>query len=331
MIIAINTLRGHDLFMKYSLIIITHQRLALLKECLASIESQRPSSLEIIVILNGEDPATNEYMKNQSGFYFIEIERSTPAQARNQALHFSTGEWIGFLDDDIKLSEQYFKNLELLLSESNFDVLGGPDATFPNAGPWEKAIGLALTSPLSTSKTRYRHNKNLKINQNVDESSLILCNLWIKRSKLPRNPFPKDFWRNEENVMLHELSLKNLIMTWSPDLYVFHKRKDSFKALYRAVSSSGENRLRSFDLHPDSLDIRFFVPAFFVFYLLLLPVLILILPSLVFLLGAYIIINLSTSVYFGKALWLRVAVIQIVINISYGFGLWRGLIRPQAR
>jgi len=324
-------LHGHDLFMKYSLIIVTHQRLTLLKECLASIESQRPSSLEIIVILNGEDPATDEYMKNQSGYHFVKIERSTPAQARNQALHFATGEWIGFLDDDIKLSERYFKNLESLLNESNFDVLGGPDATFPDAGPWEKAIGLALTSPLSTSKTRYRHDKNLTMSQHVDESSLILCNLWIKKSKLPKNPFPKDFWRNEENVMLHELSLKNLIMTWSPNLYVFHKRKDNFKALYRAVSSSGENRLRSFALHPDSLDIRFFVPAFFVLYLLMLPILILIIPKLVFLIAAYAIINLSTSIYFGKALWLRVAVIQLVINTSYGIGMWRGLIRPQAQ
>lgn len=317
--------------MKYSLIIITHQRLALLKECLASIESQRPPSTEIIIVLNGEDPATNEYMKNQSGFHFSKIERSTPAQARNYALHFASGEWIGFLDDDIKLSDHYFESLESLLAETSPDVLGGPDATFPNAGPWEKAIGLALTSPLSTSKTRYRHDKNLKMNHNVDESSLILCNLWIKKSKLPQNPFPKDFWRNEENVMLNELSLKNLSMAWSPKLYVFHKRKDNFKALYKAVSSSGENRLRSFALHPASLDLRFFVPAFFVLYLLLLPIWTVFIPKLLALIVAYLIINLSTSVYFGKTLWLRVAVIQMAINISYGLGIWRGLIRPQTQ
>lgn len=325
-------MRGHDLLMKYSLIIITHQRLELLKECLASIADQRPESLEIIVVQNGEDPATNEFMMNQSHIHFLKIDRSTPAQARNYALEFAKGEWIGFLDDDIKLSNGYFNTLENLLAQSYVDVLGGPDATFPNAKPWERAIGLALTSPLSTSKTRYRHDKNLKSSQNVvNESFLILCNLWIKKSKLPKDPFPKDFWRNEENVMLHELSLKKLTMLWSPDLFVFHKRKDNFKALFKAVSSSGENRLRSFELYPDSLDLRFFVPALFVAYLLLFPLIIIYFPKLIILAIAYIAINLSTSLYFGRGLWIRVTVIQFLINISYGFGMWRGLIRPRPR
>ncbi len=317
--------------MNYTLIIVTHKRLSLLQGCLESLQNQISAQAQIIVVLNGDDQQTYEYLTNKENIEFISIENTTPAKARNIALTKAKGNWIGFLDDDIKLPITYMATLENILSQRDCDVIGGPDATFPDASLWEESIGLALTSPLSTSKTRYRHNNKLKVVSNVDESSLILCNLWIKRNVLDDNPFPENFWRNEENVMLHYLSLKQLKMIWSADLFVYHKRKDNFSSLYKAVSSSGENRVRSFIFQPSSLDLRFFVPSIFVLYLLLLPALIFLSTKFVIFIALYLTINLITSLYYGKSLWLRVMLIQVVINISYGLGTWRGLIGRQAQ
>ncbi len=317
--------------MKYTLIIVTHKRLPMLQECLKSIQDQLPKPSQIIVILNGHDPESYAFLSNNDLIEFMAVERMTPAQARNTALQRVKGEWVGFLDDDIKVPNHYYETLEKILNEQDCDVLGGPDATFPNAGPWEQSIGLALKSPLSTSKTRFRHNNKLKVLTNVDESSLILCNLWIKRNVLGDKPFPENFWRNEENVMLHYLGLQQIKMIWSPELFVYHKRKGNFLSLYRAVSSSGENRLRSFILQPDSLDFRFFVPSIFTLYLLLFPILFSINSNFVLFAILYLIINLTTSIYYGKTLWARVSLIQFMINISYGLGMWRGLIARQVQ
>tara|TARA_R110000868_G_scaffold287003_4_gene547472 strand:+ start:18207 stop:19166 length:960 start_codon:yes stop_codon:yes gene_type:complete len=314
--------------MSLSIVIITHNRLELLKRCLDSVEREFEQKTEVIVILNGEDSESFDYLKSKSGIHFSQIERTSPANARNIALtRVADSQWVGFLDDDIQLPSGYGLTLAKLISTYDCKVIGGPDATAPEASDWEQALGLALTSPLSTSKTRYRHDRTLKMIQATDESALILCNLWIHTSALSTNPFPVDYWRNEENIMLQGLALNNIKMLWSPELYVFHKRKDSLSALYRAVSSSGQHRLKSFLDLPHTLDWKFFAPAIFVFYLILLPLLLCqhtawCLPAL-----AYLLLNLTTSLIYGAKSWAKVAVIQLIINLSYGIGMWRGLIR----
>ncbi len=327
-VIAISEAKRHDLFMSLSIVIITHNRLELLKRCLDSVEREFDQKTEIIVILNGKDSESFDYLKSKSGIHFTQIDRTSPANARNIAISKAeSSEWIGFLDDDIQLPSGYGQTLSKLMSTYDCKVIGGPDATAPEASEWEQAIGLALTSPLSTSKTRYRHDRTLKLIQATDESALILCNLWVHTSALSANPFPTDYWRNEENIMLQNLSLHNIKMLWSPELYVYHKRKDSLGALYKAVSSSGQHRLKSFLDLPHTLDWKFFAPAIFVLYLVLLPLLLChhlawSLPAL-----AYLTLNLTTSVIYGASSWHKVVIIQLIINLSYGLGMWRGLIR----
>tara|TARA_R110000868_G_scaffold334495_2_gene595198 strand:+ start:1577 stop:2536 length:960 start_codon:yes stop_codon:yes gene_type:complete len=318
--------------MSLSIVIITHNRLELLKRCLDSVEREFGLKTEVIVILNGQDKNSAEYLNSRSNLKFYQIDRTTPAHARNIALtKLSQTQWVGFLDDDIHLPDGYHQSLLKLMAKHDCKVIGGPDATASDASLWEQAIGLALTSPLSTSKTRYRHDRSLKLVPATDESALILCNLWIHRSVLALDPFPSEYWRNEENIMLQNLSANNIKMLWSPDLYVYHKRKDNLPALYRAVSSSGHNRLNSFYDQPQTLEWKFFAPAIFIFYLFSLPLLIT--HSCVWAIPAviYIILNLVTSTFYGKRLWHRVAIIQLVINLSYGLGMWRGLIRGPDR
>lgn len=314
--------------MQHSIIIITHNRIDLLKRCLASVKREFPSTFEIIVMLNGDDEQSLSWLHQQQAIQFFQINRISPGQARNAALNYAKGEWIGFLDDDIELPKGYFETLSTLLKNTDCQVLGGPDATALDANHWETAIGLALTSPLSTSKTRYRHNKDLPPIQYADDSSLILCNLWLKKSVLGKDPFPSKFWRNEENIMLQNLAVKGIKMFWSPLLYVFHKRKGTLLGLYQAVSSSGEHRLRSFYEQPHSLDWRYFAPAIFVLYLIFLPILLAFSCSWGLPLLCYLILNLISSLVYGKSYWVRVGLIQLVINLSYGLGMWRGLIRP---
>lgn len=312
--------------MQLSVVLITHNRLELLQKCLDSVKREL-SHAEILITLNGDDPASEAWLLKQPGITFLKISRTTPARARNLTIERANGDWIGFLDDDVTLPDGYGTCLNQLIKNTESGVIGGPDSTPPDASKWEHALGKALMSPLSTSQTRLRHAKDSLLKNSVDESVLILCNLWVKRSELGEKPFPENYWRNEENIMLTRMSLNNVYMTWSPNLFVFHKRKSGPHALFRAVSSSGEHRLLSFHDFPQTLDIRYFMPLAFLSYLVLLPILLSWSYLWLVPLTLYFIINIATSIHYGGKDWMKVTFIQLLITISYGIGMWRGLIR----
>lgn len=316
----------HYLVMHLSVVLITHNRLELLKRCLESVARELPHA-EILITLNGEDQESEAWLRNQPELSYEKIERTTPARARNLTIERSSGDWVGFLDDDVVLPNGYGACLDELLGRTTCGVVGGPDATPPDASRWEQALGKALASPLSTSQTRLRHSQDSRMNDSVDESVLILCNLWVKREDLGEKPFPENYWRNEENIMLTRMSLNNVCMTWSPKLYVYHKRKSGPLDLYRAVSSSGQHRLLSFYDFPQTLDLRYFMPLAFLSYLVVLPLLLCWHWCWVIPFALYMVLNLSTSIYYGGKDWMKVAFIQLHITLSYGIGMWRGLIR----
>lgn len=312
--------------MYFSIIVITHKRLPLLKQCLTSIEREFSLVSEIIVAVNGPDVETQDWLKENSKFKTIALDSMSPAMARNQALLQAQGTWCGFFDDDITLPVGYAKELTCLLTKSDVDVVGGPDQTPPNASALEIIIGKALTSPLSTSKTRYRHTRDIAKVREADESDLILCNLWMKTSILRENNFPENYFRNEENVLLYQLHKQQRKMLWSSNLYVYHKRKSDLVSLYRAVSRSGECRIRSLLNFDSNLDLRFLLPAIFVLYLIVLPLLFCWHPLWALGLFIYLIFDLIISISYAPTKFLALMYIQCCIIVFYGIGSWRELL-----
>lgn len=322
-------------FLSKSIIIPTFQRPVFLKACLDSI-FQQINEIEVIVIVNGQDLNSLELLKSYD-VKVLTTNSVTPGEARNIAIKVAQGDIIGFLDDDIELSDNYFTNLELLIQKyPDADVLGGPDQTFLTASKLEKAIGITLTSPLATAKTNHRHLRGEVELHDAKEEHLILCNLWIKKAifEIEKFYFDNRLYRNEENVLLHQLKNNNKQLIYSPNLYVFHHRKADLKKLIRAVSSSGYFRLMSFIYYPDQFSVHYLVPSIFLVYLILLVLLFPLISSSLFLLPLvlYVILNISLSIklsinYQSLVILFRIIFIHFVINISYGVGFLIGSLK----
>lgn len=318
-------------FCAKTIIIPTFKRQAFLQSCLDSILKQ-VSEIEIIVVVNGTDESTVELLKNYDVTILI-TKGITPGEARNRGVEIARGEIIGFLDDDIELSENYFINLDAILSKyPKACVFGGPDQTFPFASHWEQAIGLTLTSPLATAKTSYRHLRGEVEVSDASEEYLILCNLWVKREVFTNEKFSFDnrLFRNEENVLLFQLKKAKKQLIYSPNLYVFHHRKGNLQSLIKAVSSSGYYRCLSFILYPSQISFHYMIPSLFLIYLLLLcfnlstffllPIILYATINVLF--SFRISLNHKTHRYL-----LRIIFIQLLINISYGLGFIYSLLR----
>ena len=93
---------------RVSLIIPTRNRVALLRTCVESIlKSTHYSCFEILIIDNGsDDPATLAYLKNLGGRGVKILRDDGPfnySALNNRAVAHTTGEVLGFLNNDLKL------------------------------------------------------------------------------------------------------------------------------------------------------------------------------------------------------------------------------------
>lgn len=91
--------------MKVSCIIITHNRVDLLKRAVNSVLNQTYKNIELFVVDDASDDSTEEYGNklNKNGVNYIRIEKKDSKggnYARNLGIERSTGEYIAFLDDD---------------------------------------------------------------------------------------------------------------------------------------------------------------------------------------------------------------------------------------
>jgi glycosyltransferase involved in cell wall biosynthesis len=310
-----------------SVIIVTHNREEMLKNLLQSLAVET-HSLEVIVINNTE----HKLEIDTTHIQLVNKKHPTPGEARNTGLHLASKEWILFLDDDVILPPNYLsKNLEFISqSKKSFDMIGGPDQTHPTSTFYQKCLGLALQSPMATAKTRHRHTKEALSIERGDEKNLILCNLWVNRDFLVRTKilFNKDFFRNEESILITESLRNGAKALYKPDLYVFHSRKSNVFALSRSTFSSGKHRAKSFFFAKELFDPLFLVPSLLVIYLMTLPFVKGFALFLSFPLYVYLILSLLFSLRAAKGNILKAGftmAYQIQINILYGLGVLYGL------
>lgn len=311
-----------------SFIIITQKRNHLLEQCLKSLVTQTNSSDQIIVVYNGQDSHGEKLKQLFPMIETYQINETTPAAARNYAINLVHHDWICFLDDDTLIPENYISKASKIINLHQPDVFGGPDKAPPQSTDFEMALSMALKSPLTTAHTRHRHTTSEGIMLGA-ESNLILCHLWVKTKILRDTKFNPVLKRNEENYLLDILEKEGHSILYIADLWIYHFRKKDLFSLYKAVSTSGYFRAKTFSDSPKVKQLIYFAPLLFNLYLLSLPFLS---YSLFFVpLYLYIVLNFITSLVEindenKTKLLIRTSLIQFLIIVFYGIGFLNGLL-----
>lgn len=83
-----------------SVIIPTFNRRGLLKETVESVRGQTFRDFEVIVVNDGSDDGTAEWLDAQSDLRHLDQENSGIATSRNNGAALADGEWLAFLDHD---------------------------------------------------------------------------------------------------------------------------------------------------------------------------------------------------------------------------------------
>ncbi len=295
----------------------------MLRRALGSVDRARklaPSlDVSVYVLVNGDDPDAREILRGSPcrPFAFELSEPVSPAQARNLVLRSVREEWVFFLDDDAYLPDEGLAEFERERARwPRAAAFGGPNLTPPSAPVFEQAIGRALSCRLATwfSVSRYRKQGT---DRKCGEESLMLCNLFVRRSELDSDPFPASFVCAEENWLLQTLSRKGSTLVHSPGLAVLHDRRPSWPTLAKQVFRYGFGRGQNLCLRPTTARLGYFIPTFCV------------VSAPLFLargewrpFAAYALLCLIGG---WTVRSLRAVPIFPLIHVSYGFGLIAGL------
>jgi succinoglycan biosynthesis protein ExoA len=314
-----------------SIVIPTHGRLASLQQCLASIfAAQLPEATEILVVCNGSDPPTEDFLRALSAseprLHLMELDIGSPAEARNAALGKVRGEIVYFLDDDVTIAPDLFaRALNTFAQRPEVDVIGGPNLTPSKSSQFEQSVGSVLASPFGSARVaaRYRSTGHLRL---TDDRALILCNLAIRgRAIIGRRPvFESELVCNEENLLLGILERENRSMLHDPELIVYHARRGSLSGFARQIFKYGRGRWQNTLALPASLSPTFLLPSIFLGYLLLLPFLPF--PARMIPLAAYGVLLMTFAMYETfRARAMRAfphfLVLFPICHLAYGAGL----------
>ncbi|MEM4396779.1 MAG: glycosyltransferase [Candidatus Woesearchaeota archaeon] len=164
-----------------SIVVVTFNRLKLIKECLDSLINQNTNNkYEIIVINNNSTDGTEEYLNNlKSEFSFINVlknNNTNVSSGRNIGIRSSKSNLILFIDDDAKASQDWISQYIRLFNNNEVLVAGGPMYGLPE---------IELPKWLSNKSYSYLGNLNHNIESNfinVFQHHLASCNLAVRKS-----------------------------------------------------------------------------------------------------------------------------------------------------
>ncbi|MBI3544033.1 MAG: glycosyltransferase family 2 protein [Deltaproteobacteria bacterium] len=320
--------------LQVDVVLITRGRHEWLRRCIHSVRDSAERAgigARLLVGLNGADDESARVL-HELDVGFKTFEPTTPADARNRLLPLSTAEWVCFIDDDAFAPPGYFSEfLKAAGRNPEASAIGGPNFTPPAASSQERAVGEVLSHRFATftSSARYAARGPERA---CDESALILCNLFIRRSTLLRERFPARIDCAEENWLLARVKRGGGGLVYSPGLYVYHERRPTIATLGRQVFKYGLGRGQNLRLQPETARVPHLLPAFCVLYAPLSAMAAALGASkavLVAPVAAYALLCGFFSLGFPK-LRLRVLALFPVIHSCYGLGVIAGLARVKA-
>lgn len=114
---------------KVSIIVPVYNVEKYLKRCLDSLVNQTLKDIEIICVNDGSTDGSlailDEYVRNDDRIVVINQENSGQSVARNRGIDVAKGEYLGFVDSDDWVSEDYFEKLYNSAIQNNAEIAVG--------------------------------------------------------------------------------------------------------------------------------------------------------------------------------------------------------------
>jgi len=249
-----------------------------LKECLESIRRQKYPDCEVIIILakNCKLP-----VKLHPDEKLVINESGDITSALNIGIKESSGEILVILNDDNVIpSEDWIEKGIHCLECTETAYVSGPSLPAPQSSLYQRCFGYALSSYWASFKMARRYRIAQPRNP-ADETSIVGPGFYRKRALQRINGF-KLKGTGQDVELSMRLKRAGYAIRYAPQLFLYHNHRATLKAFFLQIFKWGNSRIQIFRLHPSELVRKpfFLAPLLFIGYLVALPILLAIGPTL---------------------------------------------------
>lgn len=308
-----------------------HSREALGAFAASLAEQSDPPPFELLVADSAHAGARQVVRRHFPDARIWDTRDRLPGSARNPLIENARGDLLLFLDDDVTARPNLLAELaRMAADEPEASVFGGPNETPPGSSRFQVVQGAVLGSLVGAGPVSRRYGARHP--GPADERWFTLCNLAVRREAM--RPFADDLVCAEENAVLGELSRRGETMRYEPSLMVFHQRRDGPRSFARQMFKYGWGRGALMRRDPSAVQAAYLAPAGLIAYAMALATL----SSLRTRAAAgpgvlYAALLAANSIRIARTLRRsgdapRAAALTLLLHMSYGSGVIRGLLRP---
>lgn len=326
-----------QLILKVSVVVPTKNSVRTIETCLTSLLKNQ--SFHEIIIVDDSTDGTREKVSKYP-VRVIHAPGKNISEARNLGVTNATGDIIAFTDDDCVVPEDWIERGCNYFRDPSVSAVGGPNFTPKDSTFRESCSGMALSSWFGTgvSVDRYSIVNNETQFREVDESKLITCNLFLRKTALNAvGLFDPGQFPCEENELLHRMKQSGFKLIYVPSMYVWHKRRPVFLPFVRQIHSYGIGRALLIRRSTSSFKAFYLIPTIFVIGLVLGFILSFVNSYIGLVYGftvlIYLVLDTIASVQIVLAEKVKFAcVLPLMLTFwlthtAYGTGFMRGLFR----
>ncbi len=243
--------------MLYSIIVPVYNRPEEVAELLESLSEQEGNvPFEVVLVEDGStqpsDKVVEKYSEKLSLSYYSKPNTGR-SDTRNVGMQKARGDYFVFFDSDCVIPPSYFVNLEKELRSNYSDCFGGPDAAHESFSSVQKAINYAMTSFFTTGGIRGGNTQMEKFKPRT-------FNMGFSRAVYEKAGGFRDMFGEDIDLSIRIAGAGFRIALYR-DVFVYHKRRVSFKKFYKQVRNFGSGRISLALLHKGSLKPVHTLPA----------------------------------------------------------------------
>ena len=207
-------------------------------------------SIEVVVADGSDSTATSELVRERypSVLWVANPQQTTP-NGLNAALRAASGDIVVRCDAQSTLPPDYVQRAVETLTRTGAAVVGGLQRPIGEK-PLERAIGMAITTPLGTGDARYR------LGGQEGPVDTVYLGVFRRAALTAAGGFDAMLERGEDTELNWRLRKRGETVWFDPRLAVSYKPRTTLRALARQYFGYGRWKLGVLRRHPRELRLR---------------------------------------------------------------------------
>lgn len=177
------------------------------------------------------------------------LRESGPAEKRDIAIKYATGEICAFIDDDAYPDSQWLRKIAVWFRNPDIVAVGGPGLTPPEDSLLQKIGGYIIESYLCSGGVQYRF---YLIKYPLFVEDYPAYDLAVRKRTLRKvGGYDSTYYGGEDTLLCLKI-LKYGKIIYDPDSFVFHHRRSFPVSHFKQIAGVGLHRGYFFKKYPET-------------------------------------------------------------------------------